>query len=173
MGGRHVVEITSVDVGGKVAPAVQALAVSGDVNVGIMGKREVGEKQFVGMKAGNEIERGIPRFDGNVGRWSDGKNEGMTVDGDAGGIADKRDGVVRIEIADVVRSVARSVEDTELASTEPDGFAALEDLKVVNGDGQKYTELALHAVAIETGSTLKEFGRINHVVRAAGVHVNF
>src|ERR1700752_5146832 len=95
---------------------MQAFPVIGDMQGGVIRKREMGEEKPPWFEAGYGVERGVPKFKGDVRRRSGGENEWMAVNRDSRGIADEGDAIRGIKVCDVMRSVAGSIENLELAS---------------------------------------------------------
>src|SRR5580700_12035551 len=119
---------------------MKALAVSVYVARGIVREGKMREKQFLGAKPRNGIERCIPKFDRNVRRGSNRKDEGMPVDRNARRVSDERDRFRRIEIGNVMGSVAWRVKDQKLTGSQCDGFAAVKHLEILSGHRQKFAE---------------------------------
>jgi hypothetical protein len=141
--------VAGEDFGGEVAPLMEAFAVGGEVASGVVGEGEVGQKEPPGMKLRDSVERSVPEFKRDIGRRSREKNKGMAFDADSSGIADEGDVFQRIEIGDVVGSVAWRIEHAKLVRAHGNGLAAVEGTEIRGGDGKKIAIEALHLVAIK------------------------
>ena len=94
------------------------------------------------------LEGGIPEFQLNVGRRRGRKNERVSFNADAGGIADKRHAFARLKVGHVMRGVAGSIEHLQLPRTKRKSFTAMEQVKIVFGHRQEVAEETLHIVAV-------------------------
>src|SRR6266446_10276218 len=96
----------------------------------IFGESEVREKEARGFAFQDRGERILPNLQINV-RWrSSGHHVGMALNAHTSGVAHKGDTLVVIEVADVMRSVARRINDFKFARAERERFASFEDAKV-------------------------------------------
>jgi hypothetical protein len=129
--------------------------VAGDV----LGDAEVDEREPLGPAALDLVERLLPRLDVDLGRRRRRHDEAAGQDADPAGVA----GVERpvgVEVADVVRGVARRREALEPDDAIPDGVDVLL---------RNRSELAperVERVAVETASALLQPGRVDEVRRA-------
>lgn len=135
--GSGLVEVASENGGCQVAPAMQSLAVTGDMERRVVRKRKVSEEKPPGMQSGNDIQGGVPEFDGNVGRRSGRKNEGMAVDGNPRGITDEGDSFGLVKIGNVMMGVAGGIKNLETTRRKLEEFTALQGIKIGGRDGQE------------------------------------
>jgi len=96
----------------------------------------------------------------------------MAFDADACRIADKGDAFGGIEVADVVRRMARSVKNLKVAGAEGESLPTLKNLKICFGHGKEISKEALHVISIKAASALEEHRGIGHVRGTAGMHIN-
>src|SRR5260370_31552902 len=112
----------------------------------IIGVTEVREKEARGFTLEDCGEGSIPDPEIDVGRWSGGHDEGIPLDAHSRGIANEGDVFRLIEVADVVRGMARRVDDFDSPRAEREGFTALEDAQILPRNGKSFTEQALQFV---------------------------
>jgi hypothetical protein len=160
------------DPSGEITPMVQAFAVMGDVARGLIGETEVRQEQLSRLKFPYGVERGVPQLQLNI-RWrSGGKNERMSFNADARGVADERDSFGRIKVGDMMRRVARRIEHLQFPGAERKGLAPLKHVEIFRRHGQKVAEQAPHLIAIQALGTGEQFRGVRQVVRAARVNIN-
>src|SRR6266850_1917767 len=112
----------------------------------ISGESEVREKEARGFAFQDRGERILPNLQINV-RWrSSGHHVGMALDAHPGGVAHKGDTLVVLEVADVMRSVARRVDHFEFAGAERERFAPFEDAKIFRRHGKSLAKKLLQLV---------------------------
>ena len=160
------------DLLGLLDPSVEAFAKGGDVRGGILGKAVVRKEEALGFARENFREGFIPHREIDIGRRRGGKNVGAVVDADSGGVSDEGDAIELIEVADVMRSMARRVNNFDFARAEFESFASGEDTEILLRDGEHCSEEKFEFFAPEARGAGDEFGRIGHVGRAVLVHVN-
>jgi len=97
----------------------------------------------------------------------------MARDANAGGVTNKGDTFGGIEVRDVMRSVARGVQDTQFPRAKRQSFAAMNDVQVILRDRKKITEESLHRAAIQTLRAGQQQLGIRHVSGAARVNIDF
>ena len=131
------------------------------------------KEQLSRVKAGNGIERSVPKFDGNIRRGSGRKNEGMPVDRNPRSVSDKRGAVGGIEIRNVMRRMTRSVKHPKLAGSLSESLSSVKDRKIRRRNRQKVAEQTLQAVSIEPRSTAQKLSWVDHVLRAARMDIDF
>ena len=124
------------------------------------------------LAAADFIEAGAPDFEVDVRRGRDGSDEIVFGEAKAGGVANVGDAGRLIEVGNVMRSVAGSVGDFDIAAGEVEFFATGENLQILGRNGKEFAEHGLHGVAIEAASAAEEFFGIGHVRRADFVDVN-
>ena len=88
------------------------------------------------MKTNDRIERSIPEFDGNIGRGSGRKNERVPVDRNPCSVSYKPGAVSGIEIRNVVRRMARSVNHAKLAGSLSESLSSMKDERLEAGTGR-------------------------------------
>ena len=133
----------------------------------------MGKEQLFRMKAGNRIERSVPEFDGNIRRRSGRKNEGMPVDRNPRSVSHKRGAVCGIEIRNVMRRMPRSIKYPDLAGSLSERLSSMEDRKIRLRNRQKLAEQTLQAFSIEPRSTAQKLSRVDQVLCAARMHIDF
>src|SRR5205807_6004763 len=77
-----------------------------------------------------------------------------------------------VEVADVVRSVARCVDDLDLSRAELEIFTALQDAQILRRNGKCFAEQALQFAGPEALGAGKKLGRVRHVRRAIPVDIH-
>lgn len=126
-----------------------------------------------GFAAADFVEAGAPDFEVDVRRRGDGRDEIVFGEAKARGVADVGDAGGLIEVGDVMRGVAGSVGDFDIAACEAELFAAAEDLQILRRNGEEFAKHGLHGVAIEASGAAQELFGIGHVRRADFVDVDF
>ena len=160
------------DLSRDIAPTVQTLAIVRDVACRLIGETEVRQEQLPRLKFRDGIERSVPQFDVNI-RWrSGGKNERLSFNADAGGVADERDAFARVKIGDVMECVAGCIEHAQFPRTERKRLAAREHVQIFLGDRQKVAEQTTQIVAIQPLSAGEQIRRVGHMIGAARVNIN-
>ena len=124
----------------EIAPKVQAFAILGDVVRGLIGETEVCKEQLPWLKSFDGFERGVPELQLNIRRRSGRKNEWMSFNADAGGVADERDAFGRVKVSDMMRRMSRRIEHLQFARAERNSLAALEHVEISPGYRQKVAE---------------------------------
>jgi hypothetical protein len=157
---------------GEIAPIVQAFAILGDVARGLIGETEVCEEQLPRLKFSDGFERGVPELQLNIRRRSGRKNEWMSFNADAGGVADERDAFGRVKVSDMMRRVSRRIEHLQFARAERKSLAALEHVEIFLGYRQKVAEQTPHIVAIKALGTGEQIRGVSHMICAAHMNIN-
>ena len=160
------------DLSRDIAPTMQTLAILRDVDCSLIGETEVRQEQLPRLKFRDGIERSVPQFDVNI-RWrSGGKNERLSFNADASGVADERDAFGRVKIGDVMECVTGSIEHAQFPRTERKRLAAREHMQIFLGDRQKVAEQSTQIVAIQPLSAGEQIRRVGHMIGAARVNIN-
>jgi len=77
----------------------------------------VSKEKPLRMKASDSVERSVPEFNGNIRRGSGGENEVVAIDRDPRSVPNKSSAIREIKVGNVVRCVARGIENLELAGS--------------------------------------------------------
>src|SRR6266404_3354529 len=110
---------------GDLCPLVQPFAKQQYMLCRISGESEVREKEARRLAFQDRGERVLPNLEINV-RWrGSGHHVGMALDAYTGGVAHECNALVVIEVADVMRSVARRIDDFEFTRAERERFAPI------------------------------------------------
>lgn len=160
------------DLSRNVAPTVQTLAIARDVALRLIRETEVRQEQLSRLKFRDGIERSVPKFDLNIRRRSGGKNERLSFNADAGGVADESDAFVRVKIGDVMRCVAGRIQHPQFPRAERKRLAARERVEIFLGHRQKVAEQSAHIIAIQALSAGEQIRRVGHMIGAARVNIN-
>src|SRR5215831_5500156 len=115
----------------------------------MVGKTEMRQKQAARMKLRDGVEGGHPEFQGYVWRRSGRQDEAVAFDADARSVPYKGHAIGGIEIGDVVRGMARSVEDAQLARAQRECFSPFKDAQIGPGHGEEVAEQCRHVLAIK------------------------
>src|SRR6266403_3649890 len=102
--------------------------------------REKKPRRFALQDGGEGL---IPDLQIDVRRRSRRHSVGNSLDAHAGRIANKRDAFCLVEITDVMRCMARCIDDFELARAERKCFAAFEDAQILRWNGKSFSEQLL------------------------------
>ena len=132
-----------------------------------MSEEETPWLQFV-----DGIEGGIPEFQLNVGRRRGRKNERVSFNADAGGIANKRDAFRRLKVGHVMGGVTGSIEHKQLLRAKRKSFTPLERVEIMFGHRQKVAEQTLHIVTVQALGAGQQAGRVSHVNCSPSVNKN-
>ena len=112
----------------------------------------------------------IPDFNVDIGRRRGGQNEFVAFDADSAGVADKSCSVLRVPESQVMRSVARRIENFKIAFADGDGFSAFERPQIVFRNRKYGSVEAIHFRAVKAAGACEQFCRIGHVDRAKFVN---
>src|SRR6266851_3642148 len=98
--------------------------------------------------------------------------EGNSFDAHSRRVANKSDAFRLVEIADVVRGVARCVDNLDLPRAERECFTAFEDAQILRRNGKSFSEQALQFVGPEALGAGQKLRRVHHVRRAILVDIH-
>src|ERR1700730_11084183 len=121
-------------------PVMEAFPERQEMPGGIAGIPKVCEKQPGRRAFQDGCERSIPDDQIDVRRRSRGHHVGVTLDTNAGGVTNEGDAFLVVEIAHMVRRVARSVDNFKLARAERQRLAAFKDAEILGGDREGLTK---------------------------------
>lgn len=126
---------------GQGGPVAQPIAIELDVRGGIFDEAEMGEEKAFGLPGSDSVERLVPQLNVNVRRRRGGKKERIALDANAGGVSDESGAGRGMPEAEMMGSVAGSVDDVEFEVADLNFFAAIE--------GQKCSFRHRGAIAVE------------------------
>src|SRR5580692_4398055 len=126
---------------------------------------EVGNSERARVPRFNRFQRRAPRPQIDVRRWRGGKHA-ATLDAHSRDVARERTPAWRVQVGDMVGSVAWRVGNLEVAK----GLAAEQHAHVLSRHWQHLAPQALHVRAVQTRGTPQQPGRIDHVRSAPLVH---
>src|SRR4051794_23666314 len=129
---------------------------------------EVRQGKPRGIPTVDEVERGLPLLEIDVGRRRRRQREVERRHPYAAHVPDVRVAAVLVQVDDVVRRVSGRVLDPQPL----DGLAAVERHDVLLRHGGDLPPQPLHVVAVQLRCALQQLGRVDQVRRAALVHVH-
>lgn len=154
-------------------PVAEAFTIKTDVLGGIVNVAEVGQEKAFGTPGGDVVERSVPEFEVDVGRRSSRQEIGFALDADAGSVTDESDAGGGVPVSNVMRSVARRIENVEIDGAEADFLATSEPDEIALGHGQAIAVKRLELIAVETAGTGQQARRVDHVGGAEFMDINF